>query len=254
MRFDHELAYSTKCHTLHLTQLLEDTLSAWVKITLTHVSGLKPFIQQAMHCSMVKDMDDEWKSLKTDFGRSLWIDGARCVPSTPWSGCLHVSGPCDSCSWKKWRLRFTMNVMPNGKRERRRQTPQAGRGPRDTSWSLVEARAHVLLEGHLSSVSALHLHFLRSLPEPSLSGGFWKTHIHTCGHRTSSRALFNGVLVSGRLWPGACGRVSVWLACLVPSSSLSSLSRNLMIKSLFSFTVCLPWLSGSLKGSDSSRK
>ena len=164
MRFDHELAYWMKFHTLHLTQLLEDTLSVWVKITLTHVSGLKPFIQQAMHCSMVKDMDDEWRSLKTDFGRSLWIDGARCVPSTPsWSGCLCVSGPCDSCSWKKRRLRFTMNVMPNGKRERRRQTPQAGRGPRDTSWSLVEARAHVLLEGHLSSVSALHLHFLRCL-------------------------------------------------------------------------------------------
>ena len=28
MRFDHDLSYSTKFHTLHVTQLLEDTLSA----------------------------------------------------------------------------------------------------------------------------------------------------------------------------------------------------------------------------------
>ena len=32
----------------------------------------------------------------------------------------------------------------------------------------MEARAHVLLEGHLSSVSALHLHFLRCLSPLSL--------------------------------------------------------------------------------------
>lgn len=41
-----------------------------------------------------------------------------------------------------------------------------------------------------------------------------------------------------------CGCVSVFVG-LVPSSSPSSFSPNLMIKSLFSFTVCLPSFTGS---------
>ena len=32
---------------------------------------LKPFIEQAMHCAIVKDTDAEWKILKIVFGHSL---------------------------------------------------------------------------------------------------------------------------------------------------------------------------------------
>lgn len=170
-------------------------------------------------CQVWNLLFDRQCIVQTNFGRSLWIDGARCVPSTPpWSGCLQGSGPCDSCSWKK-RLRFTMNVMPNGKRERRRRTPQAGQGPRDTSWSLVEARAHVLLEGNLSSVSALHPQFLPCLSPLSLGD--------------SERLTFIPVGTEPRPWP---------FSMVFLSSGVSGLGPGAVRPSdLLAWFLPLPW-------------
>lgn len=184
-----------------IPQSLEDTLAAWVKITLTLVRSETFFIRQGNGI------------VQTNFGRSLWIDGARCVPSTFAEWLPSVSGPCDSCSWKKC-LRFTMNVMPNGKRVEGGDGLAGRTGPRDTSWSLVEAREHVLLEGNLSSVSAPIRSFF--LPEPSLSGDSWKDSHSYLWAQNLSLALFNGVLVR-RLYSGAqmCVRLDL-LAWFLP--------------------------------------
>lgn len=169
------------------------------EITRVTEAGLKPFIEQAMHCAIVRDTDAKWKSLKINFGKSLWIDEPCCVPSTPsWSSCLQENGPCYSCSWKRHPC-FTMNVMPNSKHERRRWAPQAGQWPE--TQLISDGGADTRSLGRPSEF-CIHASFaIPSLPEPSLPWGFWKTHIHTCGHRTSFLALFNGFLVFGHLWP-----------------------------------------------------
>jgi hypothetical protein len=61
---------------------------------------------------------------------------------------------------------------------------------------------------------------------------------------------FSMLFLSGALWPRIIAVCLSSLFCLVPSSSPGH--SNLVIKSIWSFTVCLPWFIGSFKVSGQS--
>lgn len=225
--------------------LLEDILRVWVERTFTHRTEacLKPFIEQAMHCAMVKDTDALWKSLKIIFGNSLWIDEPGYVPSAPSSSdCLREN--CLIAALGKG-----IPVLPKMSclivNIERRQDPQARPHPETQvglRWKHRHTSSWKTFPFDLAGASDLGFHcslvralFIKAVLKDSHSY-LWAQDLGPGPFQWCS--CFRAPLAQD------CGCVSVFVG-LVPSSSPGSLSHDLMIKSLFSFTVCLPWFTGS---------
>lgn len=127
---------------------------------------------------------------------------------------------CPFCAFVEWlsseKLTFTAAFGKGSPVDHKRHTQEwtwaeeAGSTSktktRDTAGSQVEEQTHVLL------VLVMHPCFVSFflLVGAPLIKGFWKTRIHTFGHRALFLALFNGVLVFGHCWPG------LWLCVCLP--------------------------------------
>lgn len=117
---------------------------------------------------------------------------------------------------------------------------------RDASGFQVEAQTHVLPECPLfwpwRCVPVMCQHFISIfflVQAPFIKGILKDSHSYLWAQDLVP-GPFQWCSCSRAPLAQACGCVSILLVCLVPSSSPSLLSHNLMTKSLLSFMVCLP--------------